>query len=52
MIIDPWGRVLASCDDGEGIGIVDIDLNLIDTIRKKMPVYSHRRPDVYNASLL
>lgn len=42
MIIDPWGRVLASIDKGEGHCTARIDLPLVEELRQKMPVNEHR----------
>lgn len=43
MIIDPWGRVLGVLDSGEGVVVADIDLPALHELRRKMPVFSHRR---------
>lgn len=43
MIIDPWGRVLASRDEGPGVVVADIDLQAQTEIRRKMPVMQHRK---------
>lgn len=43
MIIDPWGRVLDVLDSGEGIVVADIDLTALHELRRKMPVFAHRR---------
>lgn len=43
MIIDPWGRVLDVLDSGEGVVVADIDLPALHELRRKMPVFSHRR---------
>lgn len=49
MIIDPWGKVIAECDDNElNVKTVEIDLTKIDGIRNSMPCFNHRRSDVYN----
>ena len=42
-IVDPWGVVLASLDDGEGFAIADIDLERLRELREGMPVHRHRR---------
>jgi len=42
-IVDPWGKVLASLDDEEGFAIADIDLERLHSLRRQMPVLSHRR---------
>lgn len=43
MIVDPWGRVLAVRERGEGVVIADMDLVALAEIRRKMPVQQHRR---------
>jgi len=43
MIIDPWGRVLDVLASGEGIVVADVDLPALHELRRKMPVFSHRR---------
>jgi predicted amidohydrolase len=43
MIIDPWGRVLDMLAQGEGIVIADLDLPALYELRRKMPVFAHRR---------
>ncbi|MDX1490209.1 MAG: carbon-nitrogen hydrolase family protein [Pseudohongiellaceae bacterium] len=43
MIIDPWGRVLARVEKGEGIALADIDLKALYDLRERMPVHEHRR---------
>ncbi len=42
-IVDPWGKVLASLDDGEGYAIAEIDLARLRELRERMPVHRHRR---------
>lgn len=43
MIVDPWGRILAQVDKGEGFACAQIDLDALHELRAKMPVQSHRR---------
>lgn len=43
MIVDPWGRVLAQVDEGEGFACAQIDLDALHELRARMPVQSHRR---------
>ncbi|XP_011495549.1 PREDICTED: nitrilase homolog 1 [Ceratosolen solmsi marchali] len=47
MIIDPWGTIVAQCTDKQGIAVAEIDLDLVDQIRKNMPNEEHRRTDLY-----
>ena len=43
MIVDPWGVVLASVADGEGLGLARLDLAEQDRIRRQLPALQHRR---------
>ncbi|MBC7462347.1 MAG: carbon-nitrogen hydrolase family protein [Thermoleophilia bacterium] len=47
MIIDPWGTVLATAPDGEGVIASDLDLDAVDRVRAAIPALEHRRPDLY-----
>ena len=42
-IIDPWGKVLAASELGAGWISAAIDTQDLDQIRRKMPVWDHRR---------
>ncbi|KAJ2377467.1 Omega-amidase nit3, partial [Coemansia sp. RSA 2607] len=46
-VVDPYARVVASTDEKEGIVYADVDLSLVDEVRKAIPVYTQRRFDVY-----
>ncbi|KAK9473885.1 carbon-nitrogen hydrolase [Dipodascopsis tothii] len=50
MIVDPWGTVLAQCassDPAPRICVADIDLSVVARVRKNMPLWTQRRPDVF-----
>ncbi|KAJ1553711.1 Carbon-nitrogen hydrolase [Nowakowskiella sp. JEL0078] len=53
MIVDPWGEIKADCGDEiePDVSIAKIDLNLLESIRESMPIFSHRRHDVYELNL-
>ena len=48
MIVDPWGSVVAQCSEGEGVASAYIDLGYLEKVRKNMPVWTHRRTDLYS----
>ena len=48
IITDPWGRVLMQMDEKEGACITEIDLGYVDEVRKKLPLISARRTDIYD----
>ncbi|KAF9654167.1 putative NIT2-nitrilase [Thelephora ganbajun] len=50
MIVDPWGTVLAQCNDVSHeptFCLANVDLDSIRTIRVQMPVDKQRRTDIY-----
>ena len=38
MIVDPWGTVIARCQNGEKIIYADLDLTYLKKVRKRLPV--------------
>ena len=42
MIIDPWGDILCSLEEGPGIACADIDLARIHELRQSFPALEHR----------
>lgn len=47
MVTDPWGEIVFEAGEEAGIFYVDIDLQLVDTVRKRIPIFEDRRPEVY-----
>ena len=52
MIVDPWGRVLARADEGPGLIYGEIDLDLVDEARARIPALRNRRTDVYDVAYI
>lgn len=50
MVIDPYGQIIAECDEKEHILYADIDLDMVDEARKRLPVFNHLRRDVYTVA--
>ena len=42
MIIDPWGNILSSLDEGPGVACADLDLARVDELRASFPALQHR----------
>ena len=42
IIIDPWGRIVAQLDKGEGVVIAEIDPEIIHSVRSRLPALAHR----------
>lgn len=47
MIIDPWGEVIAEAGPSEEILTAVIELDLVKDIRRQIPIFEDRRPDLY-----
>ena len=43
MIVDPWGRVVASLKSEVGVAIAEVDLALLNKVRSEMPLLAQRR---------
>jgi predicted amidohydrolase len=50
LIVDPWGLVLASAPDAETAIVADLDFDLLEDVRRRIPALAHRRPGVYGWS--
>ena len=49
MVIDPWGTVLAEAGEEETILYADIDAEVLETTRKRLPLLQHRRDTLYTS---
>ena len=47
LVVDPYGKILLDMKKKEGIGIVDVSLERIKQVRKKLPLLKNRRTDIY-----
>ena len=47
-IIDPYGAIVAAASvDREELIQAEISSEVIESVRSRMPVFDHRRPDLY-----
>jgi deaminated glutathione amidase len=44
LVVGPWGDVLLDMGEGEGVGLAEIDLGEVDSVRARLPALRHRRP--------
>lgn len=47
MIINPWGEVLAEGGENEAIIEYTIDLSEVERVRRTIPIFEDRRPQLY-----
>jgi nitrilase len=43
MIVDPWGKIMASLPSGAGIVTAEIDPDRLQKVRTAFPALQHRR---------
>jgi len=43
MIVDPWGKILAKCDDKTAYCVAQIESQEQDKLRASLPVFKHKR---------
>jgi predicted amidohydrolase len=46
-VIDPWGETLVEAGEVETLLTVTIDTTLVDEVRRRIPVFEDRRPELY-----
>ena len=46
-IVDPWGETIIEGGESEMLLTATVDLASVEAVRKKIPVFADRRPDVY-----
>ncbi|HLB47786.1 MAG TPA: carbon-nitrogen family hydrolase [Anaerolineales bacterium] len=46
-VVDPWGEAVVEGGGDPALLHAEIDLALVDHVRKRIPVFEDRRPDVY-----
>jgi predicted amidohydrolase len=42
MLVDPWGEIVASLDEGAGVVVGDVDPGRIAVVRSNLPALTHR----------
>lgn len=48
LVINPWGEIIAQgSETEEEVIIAEVDLSIVADIRKRVPVFNDRRPDLY-----
>lgn len=47
MVIDPWGKTVIEGGETPLLLTAEIEIDLVDEVRRRIPVFSDRRDDVY-----
>lgn len=46
-IVDPWGRPIIEAGEEEMLLTCEVDLARVDEVRRKIPIFEDRRPELY-----
>ncbi|KAI5640460.1 carbon-nitrogen hydrolase domain-containing protein [Phthorimaea operculella] len=53
LIVDPWGEVLVDLgEESPSFGVAEISQEKLKNVRQNMPVFQHRRKDIYSLHAL
>ena len=44
LLVGPWGEIMIDMGEQVGVGLTDVDLGEIETVRQRVPAIAHRRP--------
>ena len=47
MIVDPWGKIVIEGGESPMLLTAEIELDMVEEIRKRIPVFADRRTDLY-----
>jgi predicted amidohydrolase len=47
LVADPWGTVLTTAPDGDGVIVADLDRSRVAAVRRQIPALANRRPEAY-----
>ena len=45
--MNPWGEVIATCDEKEAVVVADLDMEEVKNMRQGIPTFSQKRLDLY-----
>lgn len=48
MVVDPWGKVVASAQEGEETIVSDLSVELVQKVRVQIPISKQRRLELYD----
>jgi predicted amidohydrolase len=47
MIVDPWGKIVVEAGEHPMLLNAEIELDTVDAVRRRIPVFEDRRPELY-----
>ncbi len=48
MIVDPWGKIVIEGGEDPMLLTAEVELDAVDAVRKQIPVFEDRRPELYS----
>lgn len=52
LIVNPWGKIMDQLDEKQDVLISELDLDLIEEYRQKLPIVNNKRVDLYKTTLI
>lgn len=52
MVVDPWGKIMSMAGSEETMLVAEINLGVMDKVRRELPLLKQRREDIYNLSYI
>jgi predicted amidohydrolase len=46
-VVDPWGETVVEGGEAETVLVAELDLALVEQVRRKIPIFADRRPELY-----
>ena len=46
-VVDPFGFIIDELGEGEGVLVTELDMDLVDDIRRGLPIRTHERHEIY-----
>lgn len=46
-VVSPWGEIIATCEEGPGVVIADLDMTKVEEMRMAIPTMGQKREDLY-----
>lgn len=50
-IVDPWGQTIIEAGEEEMLVTCELDLGRVDEVRRKIPIFQDRRPELYEPAM-
>ena len=52
LLVNPWGEIIDQLDEKQDVLVKELDLDLIEEYRRKLPIVNNKRVDLYKTILI